>query len=175
MIQSDTILLALQESVPGAVIKQYDAYGMLNILVHRDKLYEVLKSLRDHTKLQFNFLTTLCCTHYPDRAGSEYTMMYQLHSWPNNTRVRIKTDLPLGDHTVPTVTTLWATANWMERQEYDFFGVQFVGHPDLRRILNVDDLDVYPMRKEYALEDGTRTDKDDRFFGRSGNFQQRFD
>jgi NADH-quinone oxidoreductase subunit C len=63
----------------------------------------------------------------------------------------------------------------MERQEYDFFGIIFTGHPDLKRILNVDDLDVFPMRKEYRLEDGTRTDKDDRFFGRTGNFDRRFD
>jgi len=63
----------------------------------------------------------------------------------------------------------------MERQEYDFFGIEFTGHPDLRRILNVDDLDVFPMRKEYKLEDGTRTDKDDRFFGRDGHYGQSFE
>ena len=63
----------------------------------------------------------------------------------------------------------------MERETYDFFGVIFTGHPDLRRILNVDDMDVFPMRKEFKLEDGTRTDKDDRFFGREGNYQQRLD
>ena len=56
-----------------------------------------------------------------------------------------------------------------------FFGIEFTGHPDLRRILNVDDLDVFPMRKEYKLEDGTRTDKDDRFFGRDGYYGQSFE
>jgi NADH-quinone oxidoreductase subunit C len=177
MIEADTILLAISEAVPDAVLQQEAAFGMLNIHVSREKVWDVLKALRDHDTLQFNFLTTLCCTHYPERAaqGSEYTMMYQLHSWTNNVRVRIKTELPLGDHSIPTVSNLWPTANWMERQEYDFFGVNFTGHPDLRRILNVDDLDVFPMRKEFALEDGTRTDKDDRFFGRTGNYQQRFD
>jgi NADH-quinone oxidoreductase subunit C len=63
----------------------------------------------------------------------------------------------------------------MERQEYDFFGVQFDGHPNLTRILNVEDLGVFPLRKEYRMEDGTRTDKDDRFFGRDGHVGQQFD
>jgi NADH-quinone oxidoreductase subunit C len=63
----------------------------------------------------------------------------------------------------------------MERETYDFFGIHFEGHPNLTRILNVDDLDVFPLRKEYRLEDGTRTDKDDRFFGRTGNEGRRFD
>jgi NADH-quinone oxidoreductase subunit C len=61
---------------------------------------------------------------------------------------------------------LFPSANWQERQEYDFFGVQFKGHPDLRRILNMDEMDYFPMRKEYVLEDDTRTDKEDSFFGR---------
>jgi NADH-quinone oxidoreductase subunit C len=65
-----------------------------------------------------------------------------------------------------TITDLYAAANWMERETFDFFGIQFVGHPNLTRILNVDDMDYHPMLKAYALEDETRTDKDDTFFGR---------
>jgi NADH-quinone oxidoreductase subunit C len=175
MIQSETILLAISEAVPGAIISQETTFGMLNVTVPRAQINAVLKALRDHDTLQFNFLTTIATTHYPEQVGAELCMMYQLHSWTNNVRVRIKCSLPIDDPSVQSTTNLWPTANWMERQEYDFFGVLFTGHPDLRRILNVDDLDVFPMRKEYALEDGTRTDKDDRYFGRGGNFQQRFD
>jgi NADH-quinone oxidoreductase subunit C len=102
-------------------------------------------------------------------------VIYHLHNWPENVRLRVKIFFPADDPHVPTATTLWPTANWMERQEYDFFGVVFTGHPDLRRILNVDDLDVFPLRKEYRLEDGTRTDKDDRFFGRDGHVGRSFD
>jgi len=91
-----------------------------------------------------------------------------------NVRMRVKVSLSIEDPAIPSATSLWPTANWMERQEYDFFGIQFQGHPNLVRILNVDDLDVFPMRKEYKLEDGTRTDKDDRFFGRDGNYSQSF-
>jgi NADH:ubiquinone oxidoreductase subunit C len=70
---------------------------------------------------------------------------------------------------IATITDLFAGANWMERETYDFYGIEFTGHPDLRRILNMDDMDYFPMRKEYVLEDGTREDKDDRFFGRNTN------
>ncbi|COY45109.1 NADH/F420H2 dehydrogenase%2C subunit C [Mycobacterium tuberculosis] len=67
---------------------------------------------------------------------------------------------------IPTATVLWNGANWMERETYDFFGINFEGHPDLRRILNMDDLGVFPMRKEYPLEDPNRVDKKDFYFGR---------
>ena len=71
----------------------------------------------------------------------------------------------LGDR-VFSATALFATANWMERETYDFFGVQFLGHPNLKRILNVDEMDYFPLRKEFPLEDQTRVNKDDDMFGR---------
>jgi NADH-quinone oxidoreductase subunit C len=67
---------------------------------------------------------------------------------------------------IPTATVHWDGANWMERETYDFFGVIFDGHPDLRRILNVDDMTAFPMRKEFPLEDPNRVDKKDFYFGR---------
>ena len=65
-----------------------------------------------------------------------------------------------------TVTDLWDTANWMEREAWDFFGIHFSGHPNLKRILNMEDFPAFPMRKDYPLEDPTREDKNDTFFGR---------
>jgi NADH-quinone oxidoreductase subunit C len=78
----------------------------------------------------------------------------------------VKVFLTLEDLHIPTASTLWDGANWMERETYDFYGVIFDGHPDLRRILNVDDMTVFPMRKEFPLEDPNRIDKKDYFFGR---------
>jgi NADH-quinone oxidoreductase subunit C len=148
--------------------------GILNLHTTREQLIGLLKLLRDDEHLQFNFLTSLCAVHYPEHAGQELGMVYHLHNWQANTRIRVKIAFPADDPHVPTATVLWPAANWMERQEYDFFGVVFTGHPDLRRILNVDDLGAFPLRKEFRLEDGTRTDKDDRFFGRDGHEGRQF-
>jgi NADH-quinone oxidoreductase subunit C len=76
---------------------------------------------------------------------------------------------------MPTATVLWPTANWMERETFEFYGINFVGHPDLRIILNVEDMDYHPLLKQYPLEDDTRTDKDDRYFGRDDNKGVHFD
>ncbi len=176
MLSNDNILTQLAEKMPGAVRSSEIARdGMLNIHTAREQIIGLLQLLRDDAVFGFNFLTTLCAIHYPDNAGQELGVIYHLHNWQQNVRIRVKIFFPIDDPKVPTATVLWPTANWMERQEYDFYGVIFTGHPDLRRILNVDDMEVFPMRKEYRLEDGTRTDKDDRFFGRDGNVGQSFE
>jgi NADH-quinone oxidoreductase subunit C len=85
---------------------------------------------------------------------------------PKNNRIRVKTFFPISNPEIPSVTDIWLGANWMERETYDFFGVKFKGHPNLKRILNMDEMDIYPLRKEYPLEDQTREDKNDSMFGR---------
>lgn len=176
MLNNDLVLARIEQKMPG-VVRSTDSGldGILNIHIDRDRLTDLLQLLRDDEMLRFNFLTSLCGMHHPDQKGAELGVVYHLHNWLDNLRVRVKIDFPLEDPYVPTATGLWLTANWMERQEYDFFGIVFTGHPDLRRILNVDEMEVFPLRKEFALEDGTRTDKDDRFFGRDGHYGQSFD
>jgi NADH-quinone oxidoreductase subunit C len=134
--------------------------------VKKDVVIDVLEMLYHDTAFEFKFLTTLCTSHYPHRDGAEFEMMYQLHNLQSNWRIRIKCTLSKDDLTVRSATSIFRTANWMERQEFDFFGIQFVGHPNLRRILNMDQMNYFPMRKEYAVEDGQRSDKDNSFFGR---------
>ncbi len=149
--------------------------GMLTVETSREQIIDFLRFLRDDEQMQCNFLTSLCGMHYPDQTDREIGVVYHLHNWVDNFRMRVKIFMPEDDANVASATALWPTANWMERQEYDFFGINFTGHPNLTRILNVDEMEVFPLRKQYRLEDGTRTDKDDRFFGRDGNFEQRFD
>lgn len=175
-MDSEQILTLLAEKIPGAVLSSEIARdGMLNIHSSREQIIPLLQLLRDDAQLGFNFLTSLNAIHYPENAGQELAVVYHLHNWIQNVRIRVKIFFPINDPNVPTATSLWPTANWMERQEFDFFGVRFTGHPDLRRILNVEDMDVFPLRKEYRIEDGTRTDKDDRFFGRDGHVGQSFE
>lgn len=138
----------------------------LNVTVSPEQIHDVLDFLKNDPSTNFMYLTDLCGVHMPEQKGKEIGVVYHLHNFIENYRLRVKTWLPAENPKVPTVTDLWLGANWMERETYDFFGIQFSGHPDLRRILNVDHMDIFPMLKEYPLEDTTRTDKDDRFFGR---------
>jgi len=142
-----------------------EPYGLLTIEANRENIIELLAFLKNDTILQFIFLTDLTGIHYPE-SPNPIGIVYHLHSLVNNVRIRIKVFLPAEDYHIPTATTVWEGANWMERETYDFFGVIFDGHPDLRRILNVDDMTAFPMRKEFPLEDPNRVDKKDYFFGR---------
>jgi NADH-quinone oxidoreductase subunit C len=138
---------------------------ILTITVASPVSYEVIAYLKENPGLGFSFLTDLCGIHYPDR-GLSFGIIYHLHNFYENKRIRIKTFVNADKPAVRTVSDLFSAANWMERETYDFYGIIFEGHPNLKRILNVEYLDYFPMRKEYPLEDPTREDKDNRFFGR---------
>ncbi len=142
-----------------------EPFGLLTIETSRESIIDLLTFLKTDPTLQFIYLTDLTAIHYPEQE-KPIGIIYHLHSLVNNVRIRIKVFVADGDVHMPTATVLWNGANWMERETYDFFGVVFDGHPDLRRILNIDDMTVFPMRKEYPLEDPNRVDKRDYFFGR---------
>jgi NADH-quinone oxidoreductase subunit C len=156
----------LESTFGEGIISAEMHYDFPVFVVQKSVILDVLTYLKNEPGLQYKFLTTLCGIHMPDNKGAELGIMYQLQNMEQNLRVRIKIFMADGDVKVPTVTTLWPAANWMERQEYDFYGFRFEGHPDLRRILNMDEMNYYPMRKEYPLEDGSRDDKNDKMFGR---------
>ena len=136
----------------------------------KEVVEQVIRFMKEDSTLRFNFLTDLCGVHYPDKDKSvQFAVVYLLHNWIDNVRVRVKTFLPSDKPEVSTATNIFSCANWMERETFDFFGIKFIGHPNLKRILNADSLTSHPMRKEYPLEDSGRSDKDDRFFGRTVN------
>jgi NADH-quinone oxidoreductase subunit C len=143
-----------------------EPWGLLTLTTNRQNIISLLEYLKQHETFRFNFLTDLTGIHLPDNKGAEFGVIYHLHSLENNVRIRIKVFLSQDDIHIPTVITIWPTANWMERETFDFFGILFDGHPNLIRILNIEEMDYFPMRKEYALEDATREDKIDALFGR---------
>jgi NADH-quinone oxidoreductase subunit C len=143
-----------------------EPYGMLSFEASKELNLKVMQFLFDDAELQFRFLTDLCAVNYPDQDGRELAVVYHLHNLASNVRIRFKVFTSVSNPDVFTATALYESANWMERETYDFFGVNFVGHPNLKRILNVDEMDYFPLRKEYPLEDQTRIDKDDEMFGR---------
>ena len=164
---NETILAALRARFPGEATftDVEEPYGLLTLTFPREITLELMRFLKE-SELGFTFLTTMCGINYPSNLNRELGMIYHLHNLRTNTRLRLKTFFPVLDPVMPTLTNLWEAANWMEREAYDFFGVIFTGHPNLIRILNVEDMDYFPMRRQYPLEDQTREDKTDSFFGR---------
>jgi NADH-quinone oxidoreductase subunit C len=133
-----------------------------------DNLHEVIKTLKEDESLNFHFLTDVCGIHFPDNdENHQFAVVYHMHNWIENVRIRVTTFLKGETPEVPTIIDLFLSANWMERETWDFYGINFIGHPQLKRILNMDEMVSHPMRKEFPLEDSGRTDKDDRFFGRT--------
>ena len=169
-LTNDSIKQRLVEKFGDQVYNFEEPYGMLTFEAPKDLNLKVLQFLYDDKELSFQFLTDLTAVHYPTYQGRELAVVYQLHNLVANCRIRFKVFAPIQKPDVFTATNLFSAANWLEREAYDFFGVNFVGHPNLKRIQNVDEMDYFPMRKEYPLEDQTRIDKDDEMFGRGGSF-----
>jgi len=165
-ITHEYIVEKLSTQFPGKVLTQEEPFGLLSLNVPREDVIDIIKWLKEDSELQFIFMTDLCGVHFPEHTGQELGVVYHLHSFIHNIRLRLRTFFPENDPVVPSATAVFRAANWMERETFDFYGIRFTGHPDLRRILNVDDMTYHPLLKQYPLEDGTRTDKEDKFFGR---------
>ena len=134
------------ERVEGA----FTFVNQLSIHVRADAVVEVCKALRDDAETPFEYLSDLTCVHWPEREEAPFEVVYNLYSISKNERVRVKA--AAGEAGLDSVTSVWPTANWMEREAYDLFGVGFNHHPDLRRLLLPKDWDGHPMRKDYPLE-----------------------
>ena len=160
----EKVINALKEKYEGEILHIETPYDFLTITLKKEKIAEIIRYLYDHPDTKFQYLTSIGGVHFPDL--NQISVVYQLHNLFNNQRLRLKTYLPVDNPVTDTITSTFNGANWMERETYDFYGVNFKGHPDLRRILNVDEMIIFPMRKEYPLEDQTREDKNDSMFGR---------
>lgn len=146
-------------------VQQHDIFSFE---VDSNSMNDIMRFLKEDETLRFNFLTDICGVHYPDfEKDRQFAVVYHMHNWMDNVRIRFKCFLNGDKPEVDTATNLFLGANWQERETYDFYGIIFKGHPQLKRILNMDEMESFPMRKEFPMEDGGRTDKDDRFFGRT--------
>ena len=154
----------LSAKFPDAIEASDITYDFPAFTIKKDSIHEVLEFLKNDEELNFHFLTDL--TGFQTADEKQLGVIYHLHNMPKNYRVRIRTYFDINKPEIPTATDIWPGANWMERETFDFYGVRFKGHPKLKRILNVDEMDIFPMRKEYPLEDQARDDKDDKMFGR---------
>lgn len=165
-LTNDIIQSRLTEKFGDQLTDWHQPYGMLTFTGPKELNLKVLQFLYDDDELKFRFLTDLQAVHYPDDKGKELAVVYHLHNLVDNVRIRFKVFTDVEKPDVFSATSLFSGANWMERETYDFFGVNFIGHPNLIRVLNVEEMDYFPMRKQYPLEEQTRVDKDDEMFGR---------
>jgi NADH-quinone oxidoreductase subunit C len=170
-LTNERILKRLRDKYGEQITGFSEPYNMLTFSMPKESNLDVLQFLYDDEELRFQFLTDLCAVHYPDKKGEELAIVYHLHNLVDNVRIRFKVSTDIEQPDVLSATKLYEAANWLERETYDYYGVNFVGHPNLRRILNVEEMDYFPMRKEFPLEDQTRIDKDDEMFGRGGNLE----
>src|SRR6266571_4602488 len=132
----------------GAGVKESSTYlGQNYLIAEREVVFEILQSLRNDE--HFDYLVDVTAVHYPQRA-QQFEVVWILYSFQKNERVRVKTQISETEN-APSVTPLWSTANWLEREGYDMFGIQFEGHPDLRRILLPEGWKGHPLRKEYGI------------------------
>lgn len=160
----DQLVTARLQETFGADVTHEQQHDLVCFTLSKERLHDALRLLRD--ELGFDFLTTMCGMHHPGAGDHELGVTYHLHNMREGHRIRLKSFTTLKEAEFATATDLWPAANWMERETWDFFGIKFKGHPNLKRILNMEDFPAFPLRKDYPLEDPTRQDKNDSMFGR---------
>ncbi len=149
-LDDDPVFQKLREKVPAVVLSVQVFLEQVICTVSLDGLYELMVDLRDDPELDFNYLIDLTALDY---LGDEerFCLVYQIYSYKLGRLIRVKARSSEGE-VVPSVSSVWKTADWLEREVYDLFGIEFSGHPDLRRILLPDDWHGYPLRKDYDIK-----------------------
>ena len=150
MPENNRAVLKLNEKFASSIIDVVEFRGEVTVTVKKEDILAVLSFLKQ--SLQYNLLTDVTAVDYLGKKAERFMMVYQLYSIPNKDRLRIKAAVSEGDCRIESATQVWATANWLEREVYDLFGITFDNHPDLRRILMTPEWEGHPLRKDYPLQ-----------------------
>jgi len=145
----------IEEKFPGQVLGTIAHVGQVGVSLKKDQLKDICLSLRDEPLLRMDLLVDLTAVDfsaYPGDTGPRFEVVYNLISTTYRHRIRLKVRVPEEDPRVDSVSSIWQTANWHERETFDLMGIKFDGHPDLRRILLPEDWEGHPLRKEYPLK-----------------------
>jgi len=140
----------LKERFADAVLEAAEGHGELTLVVSREQIVEICRFLKDDSTLGYNMLMDVAGVDYLGREP-RFEVVYHLYSIPHNSRLRLKVRVPESDLLVPSVTSVWSTANWHEREAFDMLGIYFAEHPDLRRIYMPDDYPGHPLRKDFPI------------------------
>jgi NADH-quinone oxidoreductase subunit C len=143
----DSPMVAKFKREYGSGIEALTHLGQNYMVVDSSLIPEILQLLRDDE--QFDYCVDVTTVHYPKRE-KQFDVVWVLYSFPRNERIRVKTQLADGE-SLPSSVPIWATANWLEREVFDMFGIKFDGHPDLKRILLPDGWKGHPLRKDYGI------------------------
>jgi NADH-quinone oxidoreductase subunit C len=147
----NAVLKRLIAERENAVQETHARLGDATARVDRERIEDVLAFLRDDPELEFEMLTDLTAVDYLGEQP-RFEVVYHLYSVAHNHRVRVKVRVPEDDPAIASAVPLYASANWMEREVFDLYGIHFDGHPDLRRILLYDEFEGHPLRKDYPKE-----------------------
>jgi NADH-quinone oxidoreductase subunit C len=154
-VDGAAILEHLRGRFGAAIVETHAFRGDHTAVVARAALAAILRDCRDAAALGFDVLMDLSAVDYsiyPGREdGPRFEVVYHLYSLPHNHRVRLKVRVPEDDAVVPTASTVWPIANWLEREVWDMFGIRFAGHPDPRRLLLYEEFVGHPLRKDYPI------------------------
>jgi NADH-quinone oxidoreductase subunit C len=143
-------LTYIQEKFQRGIVRTHSAFGDDTIVIERGHMLEFFKFLKSDEALGFNVLMDLCGVDY-HRRRPRYEVVYHLLSLSKNHRLRVKVAADSPDPEVDSLTDLWATANWYEREVWDMFGIRFKNHPNLKRILMYEEFKGHPLRKDYPV------------------------
>lgn len=146
---SEIIEKAIRDAFPDAVLETKDVHGILNIKLAPSALLPVCEMLHSKQDMAFDYLADITAIDWQDRIE----VVYQLTALASNVRVALRVDLDREAPEVDSVTSVWKGADYQEREAYDLMGVNFKGHPDLRRILLPEDWEGHPLRKDYVIPD----------------------
>ena len=150
------MLARLSERLGAGVLETHAHRGDHTAVVTREAIVDALTYCRDDAALRFDVLMDLTAVDYlkyPGREdGPRFDVVYHLYSMTHNHRLRLRVPVEQDDPVVPTATTLWPIANWLEREVWDMFGIRFAGHPDLRRLLMYEEFVGHPLRKDYPVD-----------------------
>lgn len=150
MAENNRAVLKLKEKFAASIVDVTEFRGEVTVTVKKDDIIAILSYLKQ--SLQYNLLTDVTAVDYLGKKEERFMMVYLLYSIPNKDRLRIKAPVSESDCRIQSATQVWRTANWLEREVYDLFGITFDNHPDLRRILMTPDWEGYPLRKDYPLQ-----------------------
>jgi NADH-quinone oxidoreductase subunit C len=149
MAENNRAVIKLKEKFAASIIEVKEFRGEVTVTVNKQDIVAICRFLKE--SLQYNLLTDVTAVDYLGREP-RFMAVYNLYSIPNKDRLRVKAPIAESDCTIDTVSTLWNSANWLEREAFDLFGIIFTNHPDLRRILMTDDWVGHPLRKDYPLQ-----------------------